>query len=211
MITRFFKKFKKLFVKKKKTSRRRKKPTPRKKSKSRTKARLTKKPRLPKTIKRKGPSKTKKTTKPKRKSVRKRKTRGTTILEKGKVRQKKSLRKKTSKTVSRRSKPYGKKSHIKKTQPTSAYAEAFPKRQLVGEITHYFSRIEVCVIKMTAGKMGVGDQLFIAKRGAKEGFYQEVKSLQIESVDVQEARRGQLVGMKVEQKVKPGYQVFRVK
>ncbi|MFH1359419.1 MAG: hypothetical protein ABIJ41_00085 [Candidatus Omnitrophota bacterium] len=79
---------------------------------------------------------------------------------------------------------------------------------LIGEITHYFSKIEVCVIKMTNGQMALGDRIKI--QGSTSDFIQKVTSLQIENSDVRLARKGQLVGMKVNSKCREGNQVFKL-
>lgn len=78
----------------------------------------------------------------------------------------------------------------------------------IGEVTHFFSRIQVIVLKMNSGNLLVGDRIRIS--GHKTDFIQKVKSLQIESVDVKSARKGQLVGLKVGKKAKPGDQVFKL-
>lgn len=77
---------------------------------------------------------------------------------------------------------------------------------LIGEVTHYFSKIMVCVVKMTRGSMRVGDQIRI--KGSTSDFAQKAKSLQIESRDVHMAKKGQLVGLKVDQLVRSGDKVY---
>ncbi len=77
-----------------------------------------------------------------------------------------------------------------------------------GEITHYFSKIMVCVVKVTGTSLNVGERINI--RGAHTDFIQKVGSLQIESVDVRTARKGQLVGLKTDQVCRVGDQVFKV-
>jgi len=82
------------------------------------------------------------------------------------------------------------------------------KAVVVGEITHYFSKIEVCVIKVTKGEIHISDRIQV--KGASTDFSQTITSLQIESVNVNKARKGQLVGLKVSQKVKVGDKVYKV-
>ncbi len=89
-----------------------------------------------------------------------------------------------------------------------------PKQPLIdpslvetGEITHYFDRIKVCVIKLTAGTVLIGDKLTIV--GPKTKFVQKVWSMQIESVDVKVAKKGQLIGIKVEKPVAVGDKVYK--
>ncbi len=79
---------------------------------------------------------------------------------------------------------------------------------LVADITHYFSKIMVCVLKMRRS-LAAGDTIRI--KGRKTDFVQKVESLQIESIDVKTARKGQLVGLKVKEACKEGDLVFKVK
>jgi len=79
---------------------------------------------------------------------------------------------------------------------------------VIGEITHYFSRIMVCVVKVTAPTLIVGEKVWI--RGAITNFQQTIVSLQIESVDVKVARKGNLVGLKVVKPCRVGDFVHKV-
>ncbi len=84
-----------------------------------------------------------------------------------------------------------------------------PEGLLVGEVTHYFSRIQVIVVKITRESIKVADTLLI--KGKLSNFKQSVKSLQIESVDVKRAKKGQLVGLKVDREARVGDKVFKLK
>ncbi len=83
-----------------------------------------------------------------------------------------------------------------------------PQGIIVGEITHFFSRIQVVVIKITKGSLKVGDRIQI--KGRRTNFNQIVESIQIESVDVKEARQGQLIGLKAKKKAREGDKVFKL-
>lgn len=72
------------------------------------------------------------------------------------------------------------------------------ERKEIGKITHYFSKIGVAVVELT-GTIRVGDTILI--KGAHTEFEQEVKSMQIEHENIQEAGPGQSIGLKVDQKV----------
>lgn len=98
-------------------------------------------------------------------------------------------------------KPKSKPIHIVKTEKTVVQG------LLIGEITHYFSRIGVGVIKLSAS-INVGDHIQI--RGNGRDFKQTVRSLQIESVDVKSATKGHLVGLKLDQEAREGDQVYRM-
>jgi len=78
---------------------------------------------------------------------------------------------------------------------------------LVGKITHYFDKIGVAVVEVLA-PIKVGDQIKISGHGKE--FTQEVTSMQIEHQQVEEAQKGQTVGMKVDQPVKEGDEVYKV-
>ncbi len=77
----------------------------------------------------------------------------------------------------------------------------------VGEITHYFDRINVCVVKITQGSILIGDKLTIV--GLKSKFVQKVWSMQVESQDVKVAKKGQLIGVKVDKPVAVGDIVYK--
>ena len=78
----------------------------------------------------------------------------------------------------------------------------------IGVIDHYYDKIGVAVIKLERGKIKVGDKLKITDRGGEELFEQEVTSIQIDGQNVDEVKKGDDFGMKVDQKVKEGYGVY---
>ena len=79
------------------------------------------------------------------------------------------------------------------------------KGKQIGEITHYFGKIGVAVVKLS-GKLNVGDEIVISGRGQE--FEQAVSSMQVEHEQVEKAKKGESVGMKVEQAVKEGDGVY---
>lgn len=78
---------------------------------------------------------------------------------------------------------------------------------LVGEITHYYGHINVGVVKLL-GKLAVGDKIHI--KGHSEDFEQIVESMQVEHNQVKSAKKGDIVGMKVIQKVHEGDKIYKV-
>jgi len=78
---------------------------------------------------------------------------------------------------------------------------------LVGKITHYFDKIGVAVVEVLA-PIKVGDKIKISGHGNE--FTQEVTSMQVEHQQVQEATKGQAVGMKVDQPAKEGDEVYKI-
>ncbi len=78
----------------------------------------------------------------------------------------------------------------------------------VGKITHYFDKIGVAVVELTGG-LAVGDTIKITRHGSDD-FTMPVSSMQVEHEQIKEAKKGETVGMKVDQPVKEGDEVFKV-
>jgi translation initiation factor IF-2 len=116
-----------------------------------------------------------------------------------------SRRKKAPRAVVKKS-PVKKKTV--KTKPALKKALAIdPALAQAGIVTHYFDRIKVCVVKLTQGTILIGDKLTI--QGAKTRFVQKVWSMQIESEDVKVAKKGQVIGLKVDKLVAVGDKVYK--
>ena len=81
------------------------------------------------------------------------------------------------------------------------------KETKVGTISHYYDHIGVGVIKVSA-KLAVGDKIHI--KGKTTDFSQEVASMQVEHQQIQEAKKGDAIGMKVDQEVREGDVVYKV-
>ena len=78
--------------------------------------------------------------------------------------------------------------------------------KMLGQVTHYFSKIEVAVIKLNSS-LKVGDYI---KFQTKEGeFVQIVESMQVNHKDIMGARKGSEIGLKTIQPVKEGNKVFK--
>ncbi len=80
--------------------------------------------------------------------------------------------------------------------------------KLIGRITHYFSHLSVGIIELTDGELQVGDTIHI--KGKHTDFTQTLDSMQIEHQNVTQAKKGKVVGIKVQEKVRENDQVFRV-
>ena len=77
----------------------------------------------------------------------------------------------------------------------------------VGEIIHYYDKIGVAVVKVLT-PIKVGDRIKIS--GHDNEFEQEIASMQVEHQNIEQAKKGDDVGMKVEQPVKDGDEVYKV-
>lgn len=82
------------------------------------------------------------------------------------------------------------------------------KEKLVGRVTHYFSKIKVAVIKILA-PIAVGDEIRITG-GENTDFKQAIKSMQAEHEAIKKAGKGKEIGLKVKDKVREGYRVFKI-
>jgi putative protease len=75
----------------------------------------------------------------------------------------------------------------------------------IGEVTHYYSGIEVAIVKFKR-QMRVGDK--VRFKGATTDFSEAIKSMQYNHQDITEAKKGQEVGVKVGDKVREGDCVY---
>lgn len=78
----------------------------------------------------------------------------------------------------------------------------------IGVIAHYFGKIMVAAINLTDGDMKVGDTIHI--KGHTSNFTQTVDSIQLEHASIQEAKKGQDVGIKVKEHAHEHDEVFLV-
>lgn len=77
----------------------------------------------------------------------------------------------------------------------------------VGEIIHYYDKIGVAVIKISS-PIKVGDRIKIS--GHDKEFEQAITSMQVEHQNIDKAKKGDDVGMKVDQPAKDGDEVYKV-
>ena len=78
----------------------------------------------------------------------------------------------------------------------------------IGTISTYFSNVGVAAIKLS-GKLKTGDLVHI--KGHTTDFETKVESIQIERKEVKSAKKGDHIGIKVSDKVRPNDKVFLVK
>lgn len=77
----------------------------------------------------------------------------------------------------------------------------------VGGVEHYYSHLGVGIIKLK-DTLKVGDKVKI--KGHTTDIDQDVDSIQINHEDVQEAKKGDIVGIKVSDKVREDDAVYKV-
>ena len=77
----------------------------------------------------------------------------------------------------------------------------------VGVVKDYFAKISVAGIDVT-GKLKVGDTIHV--KGHTSDFEQVVDSMQIEHEQVEEAKAGDAIGIKVSERCRGGDAVYKV-
>jgi putative protease len=82
------------------------------------------------------------------------------------------------------------------------------KEKEIGKVSSYFSHVEVAAIKLSAS-LKVGDKIHI--KGHTTDFEQDVEGIQIEKEKIAKAKKGDHIGIKVPEKVRPNDKVFVVK
>ncbi len=78
----------------------------------------------------------------------------------------------------------------------------------VGRVTHYYDKIGVAIVELD-GTVSVGDKIKFTKDG-EDIFEQKVDSIQIEHEKRDTATRGDVVGLKTNEEVKEGTEVFKI-
>lgn len=84
--------------------------------------------------------------------------------------------------------------------------EKAPGKQ-IGKISHYYTNIGVAVVELR-DTLKVGDKVRI--KGATTDFEQAIDSMQIEHDKIDEAKKGQSIGLKVKDHVRQHDVVYKV-
>lgn len=78
----------------------------------------------------------------------------------------------------------------------------------IGEVTHYFTKIGVAVVRIKRGELRKGDR--IAIKGKTTNFQQVVNSMQINNKDIEVAKAGDEIGLKVDERVREKDVVYKI-
>lgn len=77
----------------------------------------------------------------------------------------------------------------------------------VGEVIKFFAKPMVAAIRITGGSLEKGDRLHFA--GFTTDFEATVESMQEEHATIEKAGLGQMVGIQVPERCRPGDEVFK--
>jgi len=81
------------------------------------------------------------------------------------------------------------------------------KEVRVGKVVSYFTHVEAAAIELE-GDLRIGDTIHI--KGHTTDFEQKVESMQIENELVEEAKAGDSIGVKVEERARRNDVVYKV-
>jgi putative protease len=118
---------------------------------------------------------------------------------------------KKKKTVSRKKRIVKKRTIPRRVAKKRAVKKAVSakkiKENIIGEVTHYFPKVRAAVIKLKA-PLVTGDVVKI--KGHTTDFQQNVTSMQIDHVPINQAKKGQEIGLLVDSRVRQHDIVYKV-
>lgn len=124
---------------------------------------------------------------------------------------KSSSRKKSASRSKPKSKPKSrqKKSPPRRKRPSKRKPKkAAPLGDQLGKVVAFFRIPVVAVIKVSQGRVKVGDQIWI--KGHTTDLKQTVASMQVNHQPIQEARKGDEFGLKISSRARRGDRVYRL-
>lgn len=81
------------------------------------------------------------------------------------------------------------------------------EEQVIGKVTHYFNHLNVAIIELSK-ELAKGDTIHF--KGHTSDFTQPVDSMQMEHEDIESAKKGQVIGIKVTDHARVGDTVYKV-
>lgn len=78
----------------------------------------------------------------------------------------------------------------------------------IGVVINYYAKLGVAAVKVTNGTIQSGDLL--KYRGYTTDFIEAVKTMEVENQPVEQAQAGDLVGVKVKERVREKDKVYKV-
>lgn len=77
----------------------------------------------------------------------------------------------------------------------------------IGRVFNYFEKVGVIAIELEA-PLKIGDTIRIV--GGEHDFTEVVNSMQIEGKNVEKAKKGDSIGIRISEKAHKGYKVYKV-
>ncbi len=82
------------------------------------------------------------------------------------------------------------------------------EEEKIGRVQKYFAKPSVAALEVTAGVLRVGDRLHF--KGHTTDFEETITSMQIEREPIEEAKPGDLIGVKVKERVRENDLVYKI-
>jgi putative protease len=82
------------------------------------------------------------------------------------------------------------------------------EEEKVGKVQKFFAKPSVAAIEVTAGVLRIGDRLRF--KGHTTDFEDTIASMQIEREAIEEAKPGDLIGIKVKERVRENDTVYKI-
>jgi putative protease len=82
------------------------------------------------------------------------------------------------------------------------------EEEKVGKVEKFFVKPSVAAIEVTAGVLKPGDKLHF--KGHTTDFEETITSMQMDNQPIEEARPGDLIGIKVKERVRENDTVYKV-
>ena len=86
--------------------------------------------------------------------------------------------------------------------------ESVMVEEKIGVVEHFFSNVSVAAIKITEGELKIGDTIHFV--GAHTDFILKISSMQIDRNPVKTVKKGDAVGIKVQDKVREHDIVYKM-
>lgn len=80
--------------------------------------------------------------------------------------------------------------------------------QEIGVIVKYFAKPSVAALQLTDGSVKKGDTLRYV--GSTTDFTEEISSMEVDNQPVEEAKAGDLIGIKVKERVRENDKVYKL-
>ncbi len=81
------------------------------------------------------------------------------------------------------------------------------EEQEVGKVQKFFAKPSVAAIEVTAGVLKIGDKLHF--KGHTTDFEENIASMQVDNQPIEEAKPGDLIGIKVKERVRENDIVYK--
>ena len=82
------------------------------------------------------------------------------------------------------------------------------QEEKVGKVQKFFSKPSVAAIEVIAGVLKIGDKLHF--KGHTTDFEDTITSMQVDNEPIEEAKQGDLIGIRVKERVRENDTVYKI-